>query len=157
MMDTLSFRPARPEEASELTIIATAAKRTWGYSDELMSLWIPGFTFTPDNIANRTVSVAEISGKAVAVSSLCIGDDECQLDEFWVRPSSIGAGIGRQLLEYTLDLASLAGFDLVTVVSDPNAEGFYTRFGGTRIGLRESLPKGRYLPVLEIPTQSNRG
>ncbi|TWT50844.1 putative acetyltransferase [Rubripirellula amarantea] len=154
-MTTLRFRPARPDEANELTRIATASKRTWGYDEEQMSLWIPGFTFTPDNIATRTVSVAQISGDTVAVSSLCIADTQCQLDEFWVHPSSIGTGIGRQLLEYTLALASRAGFDFVTVVSDPNAEGFYLRFGGTRIGLRESLPKGRNLPVLKVPTQPN--
>ncbi|MGB7326809.1 MAG: GNAT family N-acetyltransferase [Rubripirellula sp.] len=154
-MQRISFRTARPDEADQLTQLAIESKRTWGYDDEQMSLWIPGFTFTPDNIVSRTVTVAEMEGKTVAVSSLCISNNECHLDEFWVRPSSIGTGVGRQLLAHTLALASQAGFETVTVVSDPNAEGFYLRFGGIRVGLRESLPKERLLPVLKIPTHRN--
>lgn len=153
-MTALHFRPARPDETDELTQVAIASKRTWGYSDELIALWTPEFTFTPDNIALRTVSVAEIAGDTVAVSSLCIADAECELDDFWVRPSAIGIGVGRQLLEYTLALASRAGFDDVVVVSDPNAEGFYLRFGAIRVGLIESQPVGRFLPVLKLPTRN---
>lgn len=154
-MRDLNFRPARRDEAAELTRIAIASKRTWGYDDDLMSLWAPGLTFTPDSIAARTVSVVELAGDILAVSSLCTADAECQLDEFWVRPSSIGTGVGRLLLKYTLELASGAGYCSVAVVSDPNAEGFYRRFGGVRVGLRESLPRGRFLPVLKVPTHSN--
>ena len=153
-MPALSFRHARPDEADELTLLAIDSKRSWGYDDELIALWTPGFTFTADNIAARTVTVAEINRDTVAVSSLCITDAKCELDEFWVRPSVIGTGIGRQLLKHTLTLAACAGFDFARVVSDPNAEGFYLRFGGIRVGRVESKPIGRFLPVLTLPTHN---
>jgi hypothetical protein len=35
-----------------------------------------------------------------------------------------------------------------TIVSDPNAEGFYLRMGAQRSGEVESTPRGRYLPKL---------
>lgn len=151
-MSSIQFRTAHVAEADELTRLAIESKCSWGYSDELISLWKPGLTFTPDNITNRTVSVATNKEELVGVSALRVSAAECELEEFWVRPNSIGRGVGRQLLEHTLGLAAQSGFESVNVVSDPNAEGFYLRLGAVRIGCFESQPAGRYLPVLRVPT-----
>jgi hypothetical protein len=41
----ISIRPVNPEEADELTRIALAAKRHWGYPERWIEIWTPQLTF----------------------------------------------------------------------------------------------------------------
>ena len=56
----ISIRRARPEEANELTRIALAAKRHWGYPERWMEIWRPQLTFSIDYFEQNEIWVAEM-------------------------------------------------------------------------------------------------
>jgi N-acetylglutamate synthase-like GNAT family acetyltransferase len=75
-----------------------SAKRFWGYSDELMDIWLPDLLLKPDDFNSRTLWVMKLENKIVAVSSLIFSsEDSCELEDFWISPCEIGKGFGRQL------------------------------------------------------------
>ena len=145
----LALRRAHPEEASELTRIAFAAKRYWGYPEELIQLWRDELTLTPAYVRQHLTYVAEANG----ILGLFVLEDHgafLELAHVWVEPSHIGKGIGTLLLRKALQLARERGVECVRTVSDPNAEGFYSKLGARRVGRQASKPTGRTLPVLEF-------
>jgi predicted N-acetyltransferase YhbS len=60
-------------------------------------------------------------------------------------------GTGRALFEHSVNQARTAGFDLIKIEADPNAEGFYKRMGAQRVGTSVSEVEGqkRELPLME--------
>jgi hypothetical protein len=58
----MSIRRAAPSDHHELTIIAHAAKRYWGYPDELLTLWNDSLTITTDDLREDLVFCAEHEG-----------------------------------------------------------------------------------------------
>ena len=74
--------------------------------------------------------------------SLWTGQPEAHLQELYVAPARRGRGIGRALLEATLDAAREAGatwIDLGTSVADTAARALYESCGFTNL---ESQPDG---------------
>ena len=61
----MDIRAALPTDALRLTAIAHAAKRSWGYSDELMALWDADLTVTPQFIDDHPVFCAVQGGDIV--------------------------------------------------------------------------------------------
>jgi len=62
------------------------------------------------------------------------------------------AGLGRKLLDIACEDARHNGYDVIELVADPNAEGFYLRQGAIRIGeVRGSvLGNPRVLPKMQL-------
>jgi ribosomal protein S18 acetylase RimI-like enzyme len=74
--------------------------------------------------------------------SLWTGESEAYLQELYVVPDLRGQGIGRRLLEETLELAraaGAAGIDLNTAETDTAARALYESMGFTN---REGSPDG---------------
>ena len=74
---------------------------------------------------------------------------ECYLAELYVQPSHRGRGLGRALLEATMDLARERGadvMDLGTSEDDVAARALYERMGFTN---RERAPDGPVMYVYE--------
>jgi GNAT superfamily N-acetyltransferase len=135
-------------DVAELTAVAHAAKRVWGYPEEWISLWSDELTVRPgylDEHRVRVVRKREIFGWCATRA-----DDEgvAWLEACWVRPASTGRGIGRLLVGDAFRIARQLGATEMRVVADPNAAGFYERLGFRRIGDEPSLPAGRRLPIL---------
>lgn len=149
---TIEIRKADPADASELTRLAFAAKRYWGYSEELIELWADDLTITPEEIQSRYMLVAELEDALVGMASLNTGDRSAEVDNLWILPEHIGNGLGTILLQKMIEEAGAQGFETVRVVSEPKATGFYNRFGASQVGWHESKPQGRRLPILQIPT-----
>ena len=51
------------------------------------------------------------------------------LQSVYVRPAHRGTGLGRRLVALLLEEAAARGLGDVTVVTNPDAEGFYRRLG----------------------------
>lgn len=143
------LRRAQPLDASELSEVAFAAKRHWGYPEEWIQLWANELTVQPEYIEKNVVIAAVENGRIVGWCALIDDSDCCQLDYCWVLPEAMHLGLGRQLIEKAIALAAESGFATMKVIADPNAVGFYQKFGFRHIGTYPSLPKGRNLPVLE--------
>ncbi len=147
-MEAITFRRARPDEAQQLTELAFASKRYWGYSDALIELWRGDLEFTPESIRAWTVFIAEQAGCLVGVFAVSKPGDIADLEALWVHPSCVGQGLGRALFRKAVDEARAQGATSLVIKSDPNAKPFYIRMGASPAGSVPSNPVGRRLPRL---------
>jgi len=147
----VTVRRAHRAEAGELSVVARAAKASWGYPPAWLREWEPQLTFTPEYVASMHVFVAEVDGGVAGVVALGNGDDP-EIEHLWVAPAHQGRGIGRALLERAMSVARERGWRALRIESDPQAEPFYTRFGARRIGDVDAPVAGtaRRLPLLTL-------
>ena len=146
----ISLRSARPDDAQALSAIARAAKAHWGYGEALLALWAQDLTITPELIRRDQYRVAERDGRPVAFLALAGEGPDLSIEHLWVLPEAKGDGVGGRLLTDALARCRDAGTSSIRIVSDPNAAGFYARFGAREIGSVPSRPAPRQLPLLEI-------
>ena len=149
----LDIRCARPEDAGELSRVAHAARAHWGYSRKYLKLWAEDLTISPQFVQDNVVFCAERAGSPVGFYAIESTDHGWEIGHLWVRPEHMGTGVGKALLCHAADWARARGIETLRVVSDPHAEGFYTRFGARRVGRAPSIPEGRTLPVLELDSR----
>lgn len=145
---------ARPSQSERLTRLAVQSKRHWGYPDHWIEAWRGELTVTPESISRSETWVAVRSDSLVGYYMLRQADDGlASLDHFWVLPSAIGQGVGSCMMAHVLERARSCGWTQITVVSDPNAEGFYLKHGAIRTGVERGTVCGqeRVLPVLSFP------
>lgn len=140
------------DQAAELTEIAHAAKRHWGYPEHYIEAWRVSLTIPPDMIATHAVWCLRSADAVAGFFVLIRVGASMELEHMWVRPEFIGAGIGRRLMEHALALAREAGVQRIDITSDPNAEGFYSRLGARRVGRVFAPVVGivRHLPRMEM-------
>jgi len=143
-----TIRRARPADARELTAVAHAAKRQWGYPARWIRRWRAALTVTSAFVRAHPVYAAVRDGEVVGFYALSRAGACFELEHMWVRPDHRGAGIGRRLMRHALArIRALRGRRL-EVASDPNAVGFYRRLGARRVGSVAATPRGRRLPLL---------
>lgn len=145
----IEIRNAEAVEASELTAIAFAAKRYWGYPETWIDMWADELSVSGEYIRENRVFLATDGTRALGWCALSEERGDYWVDYCWVLPEAKGHGIGRALIHQAFRLAAELRAPTLKVVSDPNAEGFYCKLGFRRIGERPSVPNGRLLPVLE--------
>lgn len=141
---SVEIRPAAPGDAAALTELAFRSKAHWGYDDAFMeacrsSLTVHGTCVEPTFIAER-------EGMVAGFYQL----DGDEVDKFFVDPPHIGSGVGRALWEHLVETARDHGLSSITILSDPNAKGFYEAMGARSIGDAPSDVFGpsRPLPLL---------
>ncbi len=144
-------RLASEDDAPALSALALRAKSHWGYPPDWIDLWREELTITPAYLARHTTFVATEEDTPIGMCVLERRDGECSVENVWIAPDRHGQGVGRALVMRALREAGHAGMTSVRVVSDPFAEGFYTRLGAERCGeVRAPMPGApdRTLPVL---------
>lgn len=142
--------PARPTDAQRLTAIAHAAKRYWGYPDELISLWQADLTISPQFIVDCPVFCAVRDSEIVGFYALSRQGEFFELEHLWVDPQHMGTGVGALLFHHAVRTVRSMGGSILNIASDPHAEGFYLRMGASRVGETPSQPEGRTLPLLTV-------
>jgi ribosomal protein S18 acetylase RimI-like enzyme len=153
----VQIRRARRADCAELTRIAHAAKRHWGYPERLIRLWRADLTVTPEFVVRQPVYCA-LDGEAVLGFYAVSGEGvSAELEHLWVDPPHIGLGVGRALVDHLVRRLRRAGVARLAIASDPNAEGFYRRLGARRVGSVASTPAGRHLPRLVLRLDRQRG
>ena len=148
----IHVRRALPEEADALSQIAIAAKRHWGDSERWMEIWTPLLTITPEFISSTDVWVAEANGEITGFYALIFAKQRVNLEHLWILPAYMGKGIGRALFEHALARCREMQCQVLEIVSDPNAQGFYERMGARKVGVSLGEVDGelRSLPIMEI-------
>ena len=148
------IRPARVQEAPELSDLCVRSKAVWGYNETFMLLARPALAVSPEQIDAGDVWVAtDAQGSIAGLVALGPGNQAhaLDLDKLFVEPRQIRAGVGRKLLRHAIAEARRRGARRLTILSDPFAAGFYERNGATRIGEAPSdAVSGRVLPLFEI-------
>ncbi|MFK7957951.1 MAG: GNAT family N-acetyltransferase [Lysobacterales bacterium] len=148
------LRPALPDEASALTEMALRSKASWGYDAAFMASCRAEMTVTPESIsASEGRIVVALCGDQIQgyFDLVPVNSDACDLEAMFVDPDCMGEGVGTRLMEHALAMAKREGFRKMQIQADPFAEGFYQRFGATKVGELESgsIP-GRFLPLYEL-------
>lgn len=72
-----------------------------------------------------------------------------ELDHFWLATKIIGRGYGGQLINHIIAYAQSKNMS-IELSSDPNAEGFYKRYGFEKIAEQKSRPDGRTIPRMRL-------
>ena len=147
-----TIRPARAGEAPALSALCKRAKAHWGYDAEFMRLSDASLTIAPALIESGRVLVADDTDGIAGMASLApLGGEVWDLLHMFVEPRAIGSGAGRLLFVTIAAMARELGGRMLSIQSDPHAEGFYLRMGARRTGEApsESIP-GRLLPMLEF-------
>ncbi len=93
------IRPPHPDEGERLREIAIAAKAHWGYDLDQVRAWAGEADFT----TGKEVLVAEQDGRAVGFASVIPQGEVCVLDDLWIEPDAMGAGLGRELFVAAAD------------------------------------------------------
>ncbi|HLF72886.1 MAG TPA: GNAT family N-acetyltransferase [Anaerolineales bacterium] len=148
----LDIRRAAPDEAGTLTQIALSAKRYWGYPERWIELWTPLLTITPEFISGAEVWVAEVNGDLAGFYALIFAEPRVNLEHLWILPAQMGQGIGRALFQHALQRCRENHYQVLEIVSDPNAQGFYERMGAQKVGVSLGEVDGelRSLPLMQI-------
>jgi N-acetylglutamate synthase-like GNAT family acetyltransferase len=149
----MDIRRATTTDAEELTRLAHESKSHWGYPQRWIELWRDQLTIEPATIADNPYYLAEEDGQVLACYGLIAGEAFWTLEDFWVRPSSMGRGVGRAMIEHLKVVAIECGARTVQIDADPNAEQFYLRMGAHKVGEAHSQIDGtpRVRPILHLP------
>ena len=141
---------AEIKDHNRLSEIAFAAKAYWNYPPEYLVLWKNDLTIKPSYMATRHVlKLQNSAGKIIGFTALELTQKTMDINHFWIDPKYIGKAFGRKLIEEVFSFAQSNAINKITLTADPNAASFYEKFGFSRVGEVESLPKGRFLPEME--------
>ena len=147
---TATIIKARPADAKRLSQIAWQSKSHWNYPQEWMKLWRKGLTITPEIITQNDVYKLVLdNGKIVGCTVLITEKEVLWIEHLWILPEYIGHGFGKQLLQTALKKTIQSVHQTIKVVSDINAEVFYQKMGFETVSQYESVPKGRFLPIMK--------
>jgi GNAT superfamily N-acetyltransferase len=155
-LPSIKVRSAVASDAEALTQLVFRAKAFWRYPSEWMEAWRNELTVTSDYIAPHRVVLAEAGGQLAAFYALEFRADVAHLEHLWIEPAYIGSGLGRKLLGLACEDARRYGYDVIELVADPNAEGFYLRHGAIRTGDVHGSVLGnpRVLPKMQLVVEA---
>lgn len=151
----MKIRPARPDEASELSEIAMRSKAYWGYDDDFMEQCRAELRIHGTDCDGTHLKLAVIASRLAGFYKLSGANEEGRLDALFVDPEFIGQGAGKLLLDDARSTAMTLGMKSLTLDSDPNAANFYEHMGATKIGeVASGSIEGRTLPQYRIELDS---
>ncbi len=147
----VTMRPARPDEAPEISALALRSKGHWGYDAEFLAACRTDLTIDPAWCDGVRLIVAERDGLLLGYARISGDPPVGELDGLFVDPAAMGQGVGTQLLQRATACAARLGMTRLSIDSDPYAEPFYMHAGAVRVGESESTVfPGRFLPQLEL-------
>ena len=147
------IRRATDDDTDALSDLAHRAKAHWNYPPAWMRQWDAQLTILPGYLEMHDVWVAELGGTIVGMCALEDRGDRWNLEHVWVDPAVHRRGIGRALVCHALGEAWRRRPDVVELLADPFATGFYERLGAHRTGnVPAPMPgaKDRTLPRYEF-------
>ena len=128
------IRDAQPADAKQLTALAFAAKRHWGYSQAAMKSWTRTLTISKRAIRSNPTFVAE-NGDIRGFCMVSNDGPDWSLEHMWVSPPHMRCGVGSALLAHAIEFIRAREGTELHIDADPNAEKFYCANGAIRVGL----------------------
>jgi len=149
---TARLRPAIPADLGAINVLIERAVSTWKLPARVMRLALPGYRYTPHDLEQFQVVVAEdADGTVLGVAAwepasardLPAGTTGLLLHGLYVDPSRQHAGVGSELLDAATDAARAQGVDGLLVKARPEAEGFFRARALTPLAATDA---GRHYP-----------
>lgn len=148
---SLTLRPARPEEADELTALMLRSLGHWGHDvafPELVARVAEEDAVTPDLVRRGEFWCLDAGpGATVGFYGLVPREDDVDLTYMFLEPARVGHGHGRRLWEHAVERARATGRPRLRIVSDPRAVGFYAAMGA-RLERRVEVADGFALGLM---------
>ena len=157
-MEDASLVRLRPMTRSDLAAVSELgirSKASWDYSPEEMAVFKGELTLGDGTLEELLdAQVAVCGDEFVGYFTLRTHDDgSVELEHLFVEPTWFGRGVGSLLLRGALAAAANRKIRELTIISDPNATGFYLRNGAVVVGQHRSSIAGREIPVLSMRAQ----
>lgn len=134
------------QDADTLTQIAIESKASWGYSQEQIDNWKEDLTITLERL-NKWEFYKFVNGDEIlGFSGLSFVSQQSVLEFLFISPKFMRKKIGKQLLDHALYRAKQKECMSMLVLSDPNAQSFYEKYGFKKFREEESSIPGRFLP-----------
>ena len=146
-MENTTIKPATTNDIKKLNTLCLASKSHWNYPADWIEYWKEELTLSVEDFMLHSIFKICNDNEIVGFCTIEEKSNEYEIHHFWVKPKAMGNGYGKKLLSYILE-SVVAHNKPLLVVSDPNAEAFYKKFGFATIDYRESKPKGRLLPIM---------
>jgi N-acetylglutamate synthase-like GNAT family acetyltransferase len=141
---------ANTSDAKILTEIALKSKSFWGYSNEILEIWVEDLRVSKRIIQEMMVYKFISDDKTVGFYILSQPEEQSiELEFLFVLPTFIGKGVGSQLINHAFQKVKDLNCKQVIVLADPNAVSFYEAKGFTIIDRKESSIAGRFLPLMK--------
>jgi GNAT superfamily N-acetyltransferase len=147
----MRLRAPELHELPFLSELCLRSKAVWGYDQAFLDACRTELTIRAEELASRTLCVAEHDGALVGVAQITVAGDTADLQKLFVEPAAIRLGVGRLLFGWAMQTARGLGARRLMIEADPGATGFYRKMGAVECGsvASGSIP-GRTLPVLQI-------
>lgn len=144
-------------DADTLTEIALQSKAYWGYTPEQIESWRDDLKVTPKMFKDWNIYKYLVDGQIAGFYILNRANIRTSFLEFlFISPDHIKKGIGVQLLQHAIDYCKGSSGAILNVLSDPNAQSFYAKYGFEVIAERKSSIPGRFLPEMELLFPENQ-
>jgi GNAT superfamily N-acetyltransferase len=149
--EPLRIRDARLEECETLSALCLRSKAHWGYDAEFIAACQPYLRVEPHCVdAGHAFVALDHENRICGVGQIDVGGASGNLDLLFIEPDTIGSGTGRVLFQEAAQRLREAGETVMTILSDPDARGFYEKMGAVFVEDRPSdVFAGRVLPWLE--------
>ncbi len=149
--EPLRLRDARMDECDALSALCLRSKAHWGYDASFVEACRPYLRIEPHCVdAHHAFVALDHEDRIVGVCQIDPGHSAGNLDLLFIEPDQIGTGAGRVLFQEAAQRLREAGETVMTILSDPDARGFYEAMGADFIEDRPSdVFEGRTLPWLE--------
>jgi len=145
------------DDAEILTDIALKSKAYWGYSKDIIESWRDDLTVSEQMFTDYTICKYMFENEVAGFYILERANIRTSFLKFlFISPDFIKKGIGHQLLNHAIDYCKEGSCAILNVLSDPNAESFYAKYGFEVIALVESSIPGRTLPEMELLFPENQ-
>lgn len=152
-MAELCLRRAGEADCKTLSSIAFTAKAHWGYDAAFMEACRAELSFDAGRVKAEHIVIAEQDGAPAGFYSLVASDAPGvgEVEDMFVLPGHMGAGIGRALMADLTREAKTRGMNRLEVDADPNARAFYEKMGFEVFAASPSASiPGRELPRLYL-------
>lgn len=151
----LTFRHAEVSDTELLRKLAFSSEQFWGYDEKFMETFHKVFNITSDFIINHPVYVgySTKSSRSDFTEPVCFwgvipDKNSAELEYFYTQISSLKKGCGRLMWKHMTDWCRGHHIHTLTMVTSPQAVGFYEKMGASLSGTRKSSVDGRDIPFL---------
>jgi GNAT superfamily N-acetyltransferase len=132
-----TFRPATLEDLTQLNALTRRSKGYWRYDTPFMNAFMEIFAVKPQSLKDGVYVLMDHGPDLVGFYGFA-KQDSIILDYFFIDPTYISKGFGRQMWMHAIKTAVNHNWDYFTLWSDPGADEFYVKMGCEKIGEKAS-------------------
>jgi ribosomal protein S18 acetylase RimI-like enzyme len=140
---------ASPKDIKLLADLEIRSESYWGYDSDFMDRFKEIYLITEEFIINNPTYILKEDEIIIGFYGLLLNSEEFSLEYLFIEPMYIGKGYGKMLWNHALESCEKLGIREFTIITSPDARGFYLRLGATIYNQIDSLiSKGNRTPKL---------